>query len=444
MPQSPLETAFLKRLQAVDGVKRWVIGLSGGLDSMVLLALAAKTLPQSHLLVLHVDHQLQIHSAKWSDFCRQQARAFGLPFQSVQVTVDSGASLERAARDARYHAFAECLQGDDCLLLAHHAGDQAETLLFRLLRGAGVRGLAGMPEQRDLGRGRLLRPLLGMSKQQLLVWAEQEALSWVEDPSNQDEAFDRNYLRQQVMPRLERRWPGFARRWGQTAAHLAQADRLLAELAQIDRAAVEGDYGRLELDALAQLSTERQDNLLRYWLWDSTGHWISQRQLTNLRRTLIAAVGDSAPQVQLHNVVLRRYRGQLYLHNPGGEPPDWQRQALVEQGVVTPVGRLVVCRSVSGEGLKQLNGLQLRNRRDGDRCRPAGRGGSCSLKKLFQEAGVPPWLRDEWPIVVVGDEIVAVPGICVCEGWQAVKNIPAFALQWQPSALFDCRDSGTL
>ncbi|MEH6575838.1 MAG: tRNA lysidine(34) synthetase TilS [Amphritea sp.] len=444
MAQKQLESIFSQQLALVSGVKRWVVGLSGGLDSMVLLALAAKTLPVKQLLVLHIDHQLQASSSNWSDFCRQQAEVRGVQFQVIQVSVDTAASLERAARDARYQAFAECLLPGDCLLLAHHNGDQAETMLFRLLRGTGVRGLAGIPVQRSLGQGRLLRPMLGLSKERLLSWAEEQLLQWVEDPSNQDLGFDRNFLRHKVMPLLESRWPGFSSRWGLAAEHLKDAQCLLNDLAQLDENAVAGSYGALQLDLLTQLSVERQDNLLRHWIHRLSGQLISGALLGNIHQTVMCASDDAQPEVLLNDFVLRRFRRQLYLFDAQRGAIVWSGFPLVEGVVNTAGGQLSVALGDEKTALRSLVGVELRNRLEGDRCRPTGRGGSCSLKKLFQENRIPAWLRDEWPVLVVGDEIVALPGICVCEGWQRGKNIPGFTLQWTPSALFARGESATL
>lgn len=435
-------TTALGQVESKSDIQRWVVGLSGGLDSMVMMALAAKTLPTEKIVVLHIDHQLQTHSSQWRDFCQRQAQKLNLSYHSFSVTVDSAASLERAARDARYRAFAEFMKPGDCLLLAHHSDDQAETMLYRLLRGAGLRGLSGIPRTRRVGVGRLLRPLLEHSRKDLLEWAEKSQLDWIDDPSNLDPAFDRNFLRHQVMPLLESRWPGFAKRWGRTAQNMAEADQLLDELANIDLQQVGTAFGALDLDLLSNLSLSRQNNLLRFWIAREGGGRISRQQLSTIFSDVIEAQSDSSPELLLGGRLLRRYRNSLYLSVADESEIQWPELTLTEAGLTLPQGVLQV--EVAGGGLKTLDRVALRNRREGDRCRPVGRGGSCPLKKLFQEKNIPPWLRAQWPVCVVGDEIVAVPGICICEGWQSGKNVTGFVLKWHSAALSASSESGTL
>ena len=192
MNRQTLIASFLESMQAYPG-KRWVIALSGGLDSIVMLHLAASHLPSHKLHILHINHHLQDSADAWSEFCRQQAKSLSLPF--TQVDVSPANSSEAAARDARYAAFSHFLEIGDVLLLAHHANDQAETVLFRLLRGSGLNGLSGMPCSRMLGNNYIVRPLLSIPRFELEVWADTQQLNWIEDPSNQSALYDRNFLR---------------------------------------------------------------------------------------------------------------------------------------------------------------------------------------------------------------------------------------------------------
>lgn len=436
-----LQSYFNQKLKSrADRVTRWVIGLSGGLDSVVLLHLAARSLPAGKLRVVNIDHQLQSESARWSDFCGRLAGSLNIPFVSHKVVVAAGASLEQAARKARYQVFEELLQPGDCLLLAHHLDDQAETMLFRLLRGTGVRGLAGIPDSRMLGQAELYRPLLSITRQELQSWARAEQLEWIEDPSNADLSYDRNYLRHKVLPLLQARWPGFARRWSDTARYFREAEQLHNDLAEIDLQGVGTGTG-LDCNALMALSAPRRANLLRFWFLKA-GLSIGERHIQSVIK-LIAAADDRQPVVQLRGLQLRRYQGTLILQ-PEGKLLEWGNRPLTEQGEQTPQGRLDVVHGTGLVGLKSLAGVTLRNRYDGDRCKPVGRGGSCSLKKLFQEHSVPAWQRSSWPVCVVGDEIVALPGICICEGWQGEKKGSGFALKWLPTALSVRGDSDTL
>lgn len=405
-----------------------------------MLHLAARSLPADQLLVVNIDHQLQQQSSQWVAFCEQQAATLNLPFQCKKVSVDTSASLERAARNARYQAFGEILQPGDCLLLAHHLDDQAETMLFRLLRGTGLRGLAGMPVTRVLGQAKLLRPLLSVARDELLSWAESEELEWIEDPSNSELVFDRNYLRHNVMPLLQARWPGFTRRWGETASYLRDAEQLQNELAEIDLTKV-GEKLSLNCESLMALNRPRRNNLLRYW-FQQAGFSIGERQIQSVLQ-LVSAAADGQPELNLPGLRVLRYQGMLTLQ-PDFPDLQWVNQPLAMDGFETQQGLLTVDKDTGETGLNSLSGVVVRNRRDGDRCQPFGRGGSCSLKKIFQEHKVPAWQRNSWPICVVDEQIVALPGICVCDGWQSEKKGTGFTLKWSPTALSVNTDSDTL
>lgn len=435
-----LSQRFQRQLTKVSGIQRWIIALSGGLDSMVLLELAARFLPAKQVTVLHVNHQLQSEAGEWQLFCAQQAEQRGLTFRAEKVQLEGG-SVETAARNARYSVFEDEMSSDVCLMMAHHADDQAETLLFRLLRGAGVRGMAAMAVQRKLNNGKLLRPLLGCSRSELKSWAIREGLSWVEDPSNSDTQYDRNYLRQQVLPLLAKRWPRVNERLNATACHLADAEALLEELAQADLEACLASANTLSLTELKLLSGRRQVNALRYWS-RQFGLVLSEGQVDSLR-VMAEAAADSQPELLLGDTVIRRYRSKLYI-DPVTESSRWQECLIDVLASGLSHGGVLTLKSDAGKDLDSwLMGVDIRSRQEGDKCHPLGRPGK-SLKHLFQEAGVPPWQRDNWPVCIRAGEIVAIPGICICQSWCDGENKPPFWLDWQPSALFAVGDSGTL
>ncbi|MGM0572056.1 MAG: tRNA lysidine(34) synthetase TilS, partial [Pseudomonadota bacterium] len=201
------------------------IALSGGMDSVLLLHVAASLYAGTdRLSAVHVNHQLQPNADQTERFCQQVCGELGVPLDIRRVVVRSrqGAGkdtggIEEAARHARYQVFEDILVPDELLLMAHHGDDQAETVLFRLLRGTGVAGLGGMPGSRPLGEGLLYRPLLAFSRGELQAWATEKGIDWVEDPSNTDERFDRNFLRQTIMPLLKARWPSLISRIGHSA-----------------------------------------------------------------------------------------------------------------------------------------------------------------------------------------------------------------------------------
>lgn len=427
--QTDLAALLHGRLERLPDSRRWVIALSGGVDSRVLLELCARTLPRDKLLALHINHQLQADAATWETWCASECQRLGVAYTSVSV--DPGNGSEAELRDARYRAFETLLRPGDWLLLAQHADDQAETFLLRLLRGAGVRGLSGMPWQRPVGQGMLYRPLLDQPRAVLEAWARQQQIEWVEDPSNASDRYDRNWVRHRILAPLKQRKPAVLDRIMTTTAQLAETDQLLDEVAASDLAGLQIVPECLPLAPVQALSLPRQRNLIRYWVFRCTASRPSRDELLEIEQSVIAAGEDRTPLLELGGFELRRYRGQLFLTEPlvpRSEPCELNCSAdslVLAQGVID-------FHPADGVGLAEGETLRLDYRRGGERLRPLGRGGSVSLKQLLQEAGVPPWLRPDWPILYRGDQLVAVPGICLCE--EAVTKgglIPS----WRPSGL---------
>ena len=420
---------LLDQLAQLPPARRYWVAYSGGCDSTVLLhALAAlrEQLPVE-VRALHVNHHLHEAAPDWAIHCHTVCEALDLPLYEVNVDARSGKgeSPEAAARAARYRIFAEVLQTGDGLLLAHHRDDQAETLLLQLLRGSGPRGLAAMPVHRPLGDGWLGRPLLAFSRQVLCEYAASEGLKWIDDPSNFDTEFDRNFLRQQVMPLLQQRWPSTASTLARTAGLQAEAAELLYQLAEEDWHHCAGPQAdTLSIATLMQLSPERQRNLLRYWI-DSVNELPlpDQQRLNRILIEVIPAAEDAQPCIRWPGGQVRRYAGWLYLlaadPQPLTGPLPWDLTEALELGD----GQQLQAIPSEGEGLRvDLQGdanLTVRFRQGGEVCRPAGRGHQHELKKLFQEWGVPPWERPRVPLLYVGEALAAVVGYCVCEPYHA-------------------------
>ena len=432
-----IERHFQRLLQQMPEPNRWLIAHSGGLDSQVLLHLAGKYLAPERLLVLHVNHHLQSSAERWAEFSAQQASRYALPHQILNVYPDTPS--EEAARRERYAAFESQMQAGDCLLLGHHGDDQAETMLFRLLRGAGLKGLSGMPVHRTLGTGRLFRPLLGCLRSDLERYAAEQHLVWVDDPSNEQAVYDRNFLRLDVFPLLEGRWPGFKQRWLKTSEQLTASQQLLNEYLDADLSSHVGAFGELSLSALCDCSAQRQDHLLRRWLERQVGVMLNTTQLDEIKRTLISSRADAEPQLKVEKIVIRRYRSALYLTSAEALVPHELDQLSVGE---FPLGDGVLQVSSADVGLSTLENVRLVRRKGGERCRPLGRNGSCTVKKLLQEAGIPPWLKVYWPLLMVGEAVVAIPGTCLCEGWQTKSG--RFNATWCSLALSGCSSFGIL
>ena len=409
----------------------WWIALSGGLDSCVLLhSLSALGLPVK-LRAFHVNHQISPNSSNWQQHCADLCAQLNVPFVAVKVDVkNSGRGIEDAAREARYAVFEQHLQAGDYLFTAHHADDQAETLLLRLMRGAGPRGLAAMSQKRMLGKGTLYRPLLHFTRSELEEYALAHDLTWVNDESNSDDHYDRNFLRNQVMPLLRERWPQFAQKWQQTVELCASSEALIEVLALQDLALA--DFGSailgtsLNLSYVESLSTVRRHNLIRTWLRRQGLSRPEQQHLNQFEQQIIGARQDAETCVSWGDVSLNIYRGRLY-----ALPwVDWSQDAQSHFDLA-PVNDLpgnfrlrVDLKESSDRPLlnPELPNLHLRFRQGGERCRPIGRAHSQTLKRLLQEYGMEPWLRQSLPLIYSDNQLVAVADLWVCEGFQSASG----------------------
>lgn len=430
MNRDTLIAVFLESMQVYPG-KRWVIALSGGLDSIVMLHLAASQLPSNKLQILHINHHLQASAGAWSDFCRKQAESLALPF--TQIDVYPANSSEAAARDARYSAFSRFLEAGDVLLLAHHADDQAETVLFRLLRGSGLNGLSGMPRSRMLGRNKIVRPLLSVPRLELEGWARTQQLSWIEDPSNQSSLYDRNFLRLKVLPALKKRWPEVVERLSATSQLLRDERQMLDQYLDQELCELSLDKYTLKGDLLASFEPFKRQSMIRRWVYTLQGDTLNEAQLAQLDKDFFHSALDKNPQFALKSAFLRRYKGNLYLCSDQKAERTLESLLLSEGRFDLEGGVLEIKSSQAGAGrLRTLDKVLCVKRLQGASCRPVGRGRK-TLKKLFQEASIPPWQRKNWPICMVGEEVVAIPGICICEGWSvASSEKQGFSLSWEP------------
>ena len=414
------------------------IAYSGGLDSHVLLHALVQIRAQlkGTLRAIHVHHGLSPNADHWVAHCRSVCEALKVPLtiEKVELDGDNGESLEAQAREARYRVFAEALAKDDVLLTAHHQDDQVETMLLQLLRGGGPRGLAAMPLYRPLGKGWLARPLLDVPRAALQHYAEQAWLNWEDDESNDELRFERNYLRHQVVPVLKRQWPALEKVMGRSASHFAEASELMDELAKLDLDHCKRDEGEgLPLKALDGLARPRQKNLLRYWLREQQLILPDTIHLERILDEVVPAREDAAPLVNWRGGEVRRYRDVLYAMPPLAAPPaqpiNWDGKQTIE--LPQALGSLHV-EQKTGQGIKVAAGqaMTIRFRQGGERCQPLGRREHHSLKKLFQEQGIPPWQRDRMPLIYVNDELAQVGNLFVCEPFQAEKNVPGKLILW--------------
>lgn len=398
--------------------KRFVIAYSGGRDSHVLLQAVAILKEQSSSLfptlkAIHINHQINPKSAQWAQHCLEVARNLNIPCQVINLNIDlkKGESLEARAREARYQAIQLHLEENDILLTAHTQDDQAETLLLQLLRGSGVQGLSAMGVSKRLGSTYHYRPLLSVTREAIEEASQVYHLSWITDDSNDNLRFDRNFIRHQILPLLKTRFKG-------AVSSLSRSAQLCQEAAKIQEAQAESDFEQIRASSidqirgqnLSQLTFERQKAVIRYWIFKNNKPYPSKIKLEEMMRQINTARPDAKPCIDWSGGLIRRYKQNWYMGDTTQEP---------------------VCRSsfnfnlekAQGIGYKlkttdNINNISIKYRQGGERCKPAGQPFSKSLKKWFQIFEIPPWLRDQVPLVYYQEVLIGAVGYFICEGWQ--------------------------
>ncbi|CAI1821485.1 tRNA(Ile)-lysidine synthase [Serratia quinivorans] len=414
-----------------------LVAFSGGLDSSVLLHLLVglrQQLPDLQLRAVHVHHGLSAFADQWVTHCRQQCVAWQLPLVVQHVQVDSQqGGIEAAARAARYSAFASTLAADEILLTAQHLDDQCETFLLALKRGSGPAGLSAMAAQTSLGNNHLLRPLLGHSRQQLEAYARQHQLSWIEDDSNQDSRFDRNFLRLQVLPLLNQRWPHFASATARSASLCAEQEQLLDELLSEQLHQLLDEDRALAIEGLLTCSPVRRFALLRRWISLFGVAMPSREQLQRLWEEVALSREDAEPQLQLGQYQFRRFRRRLYLLPLMADLREISLSWSLGDPLMLPDG---LGELLSGEGDICLRAPQsqqkvsIRFSAQGKH-RILGRAHSRPIKKLWQELGIPPWQRERTPLIYYDDQLIAALGIFVSEAGQTPEGQQPWRLHWR-------------
>jgi tRNA(Ile)-lysidine synthase len=423
---------------------RVTVAFSGGLDSTVLLTTLCRLQLGARIRAAHVDHGLHPLSAEWSAHCARVAAEHGVELVGVRVAVDrdSGEGLEAAAREARYGALRDLLEPGEWLLTAHHADDQLETVLLRLLRGTGIRGLRGIIGFGPFGAGWLGRPLLGFTREELRAEADLRRLTWIDDPSNLEPRHDRNYLRLNVLPALRARWPAVAQQAERLAEQASDAEQLLEAVAAEDARSLAAPW-HVPRATLAALDTKRQRNLLRHLLRVAGLDTPSARKLDELRGALLGSHAESRARVRWASGEGRIYREALHLLAPlpAASPRGYAAQITAGETWLGPEGRIALEPAGGDEGLPQSwleRGLTLRFRSGGERFRPRGRDHHHSLKHLFQESGVVPWMRDRVPLLYCGDELAAIGDLWISADVDlAPASEPRWRVKWteHPAAL---------
>lgn len=398
---------WLPRLAVAN---RLIVGFSGGLDSTVLLHwLAQQPNVQKKITVIHVNHGLSQHALAWEEHCQRICQAMGVSFIAERVLLDLRANVEEGARTARYAVFQSLLQVGDLLLLGHHLDDQAETVLLQLFRGAGVDGLSAMRPIKPFAAAQLARPLLSCSRQKLASYAAHHQLQWIEDDSNADSTYSRNFLRHEIMPLLRTRWPGVAGNLARTGRHCQQAQELLDDMARQD--GLDISKATLSITQLISLTAPRIINVLRAWLRYHAIRLPDTATLNRLLTEVIFARQDANPLVSFGGYCVRRYQQTMYLLSQEDDSQigtcaqawsSFPEPLLLHNGLglITPIP------SHHGLVIEQAANLEIRYRQGGESLYWHGQ--SKSLKKLFQDWQIPTWLRTRIPLLYVDGELAAV------------------------------------
>jgi tRNA(Ile)-lysidine synthase len=417
--------------------QRVLLALSGGLDSTVLLHLlaAARQTTLFELHAMHVHHGLSANADVWAQFCLQQCQLLDVPIEVVHVNVDQNSKLgiEGAARQLRYESLFNYLINEELpnfIVTAHHQDDQAETLLLQLFRGAGVKGLSSMAAVDEARR--LLRPLLDVSRKALLDYATQQNLAWCDDESNDNTQYERNFVRHDVMPVLEVRYPALKSVLSRTASHLAEANDLLDAFAKVDARDLLQD-NRLCLRGLRVLDLPRCKNLLRWWFSQNLLSMPTSEYLSEIIQQLLNAKADANINIQLQNLRLKRYQHRAYLCNERTvEPFDMVWNG--EPSLIMPNGGQLIFKQVMGSGLALKHGmtkLRITNRDGGEHFKPNVLRPTRTLKYLFQEANIPPWLREQIPLIYWHDTLAFVPNVGIAHELKASESEQGLEIVWQ-------------
>jgi tRNA(Ile)-lysidine synthase len=423
-----VDKAFVSLLESHKKIKSVTVALSGGVDSVVLLHILHQLQKTHHftLKATHVHHGLSKNADKWVKFCEKLCTKLSVPLDVnyIKLPQKKLLGIEGEARRLRYEKLLQ--SKTDLVVLAHHEDDQAETFLLQLIRGAGVKGLSSMGHFDDSRC--LWRPLLNTSRIEIESYAKKHQLKWIEDESNQNTDFDRNFIRLKVLPILKNRFSYIIKVISRSASHLAEAQRLLDELAKIDLKSYlkSNNYKhKLQVKTLEKLSLSRAKNVLRYWLEINDQLMPSKDLLDELLRQVLTAKKDATIKIQLSkDFEIRRYKDEIYIVKKNKNKE--KNYAIIWKGepeILLPNGTQLNFKKVKGSGInfKFLDNqkLKIRNRQGGEFFKPDSNRPTKKIKQLLQESDLPPWEREFFPIIFVGDELAAVPNFGIDQKYQA-------------------------
>ena len=420
------------------GVTKFAIALSGGLDSMVLMDLLSKAKRSSdEVKAIHINHNLHEDSREWVDFVSDACSKYKLPLIIKSIKPKQvGFGLEAAARDQRYKKFKEIILDNECLLTAHHLDDQTETILYRIFRGTGLDGLRSIRKKTKFGKGLLCRPLINIPREAIEQYAKLNNIEWIEDSSNNNIDFDRNYLRKDIIPSIKKRWPKAHTTINRLSSLAENNQKLLHEIAKEDIGELE-KFNVLDLGILSNKSTLRINNIFRFMILKNNMGIPSLKVLEKGIETLLNTKSDS-PIVTWNGCSIRRYKDTLYFFNP--DLKQLQSKPLQLKWFIQETINLggdrgsIKAKFIKGEGIalnKCPKSLEIKYRKGGEQIKPSGHKITKSLKNLFQENNVLPWARDQIPLVYLDEDLISVGDLWFNQDYKAQKQEDGFLISWE-------------
>ena len=431
-----IETIISNEINSLDS-RKFLLAFSGGVDSIVLLDLLTNLVKESdQLRVIHINHNLNEYSDDWAQFSSEVCVKYDLPLINASVKPKrQGKGLEADARALRYQSFREIIQDNEYLLTGHHQDDQMETLLYRIFRGTGIGGLRAIRRKTKFGKGFLYRPMLNVSRDKIEEYARLKNLKWICDSSNNDSSYDRNYLRKDIIPLIKKRWPSVEKKVSRLAVIAEQNQSLLNELAIEDIGKIK-NYSHLDVETLSGKSYPRIINIFRFMINKNNMGVPSMQVLNEGIKTLMHSKSES-PSMTWNDYSIRRYKHRLYFLNSSLNSPNnllaeisWDIKKTINLGA--NLGS-IQARFLTGDGIsldKCPKSLAIKYRKGGEEIKPSGHKITKSLKNLFQENNVLPWVRDKIPLIYVDQELISVGDLWFNQDYKANNNEDGFLVTW--------------
>jgi len=376
-----VEKEFKEFIELYNNVQDFYVAYSGGVDSQVLLYLSNKYI-KSNTVALHVNHGISDNAKEWSDFCSRTTENYNIPIMTAFFKLkDEKSNLEEKARELRYGFFEENVKDSQVLMTGHHLDDQAETFILRLMRGAGVDGLSSMQSERSFNKGKLIRPLLNVSKEEIIDFAKSVELEWVEDESNKDSHYDRNFIRNEVMPLLRTRWNHANKAIARSASHCQKSKKQSEEIAKENLEKVLINKNEINSEKLLEMETESQKGVVREWLKSKDFKMPDEKALNVILNEVLFSRNDSKACFSTKNYEIKKSFNSIFLINK-------------DQKVVFTVKEGEVDTSMEKTSVKMFYKGKMRK-----------------LKHIFKEEKIPVWERDSYPVYSFFGEVLALGNI---------------------------------